>query len=90
MDWLSLLGRNSLLVFLVGFYLYFLAFHFMSFPLMHLWPLYFALSIGFITLCALQWEIGGYNRWFNVLDWRLRTQQSATAPRPIMVRDSAA
>jgi uncharacterized membrane protein len=78
--WLALLGRCSLFVFLIQFYIFYLAFHFIKFPYQKLWPMYFALTMGLITTCAWRWEKAGYNRWFNVLDWR-RAPRSVTPAR---------
>jgi uncharacterized membrane protein len=91
MEWLSLLGRTSLFVFLLQFYLYFVVFHYLALPFSHLWPLYYVLSICVVYGVARWWQTIGGNRYLEVSYWlrgvRLRkssprTLESAVPPPP--------
>jgi uncharacterized membrane protein len=76
---LSVLGRNSLFVFLLQFYVYYVIIFLLPHPFAFLWPLYFALTIAGITLLTRTWERTGYNQYFDALSWFSRP---APAPAP--------
>jgi uncharacterized membrane protein len=76
-DWLSLLGRTSLFVFLLQFVVYNLGLHVIEFPFWTAWPVYFALTLALISLLAKRWDERGLNRWFNVFDWFARPSNEA-------------
>lgn len=63
---LSLLGRNSLFVFIVQFHVYFVVFYLARFPMRGAWPLWFAASLGFILLVCKAWDDRGGNRFLTV------------------------
>lgn len=69
LEWLSLLGRTSLFVFLLQFYLYFVVLYYLALPFSPLWPLYFALSMGVVYgMARWWWGIGG-NRYLELTYW---------------------
>jgi uncharacterized membrane protein len=59
----EVLGRNSLFVFIVQYFVYFALFPFVDFPKSSLWPLYFTISAFVIWGLALLWDVGQMNRY---------------------------
>lgn len=93
--WLSMLGRSSLFVFLLQFFVYNLGLRFVDLEFQSWWFVYYAVTVLFITMCAKVWDDRGANRWFNVLDWFKRDPSAAPFaegwasrpdPRPLHVR----
>jgi uncharacterized membrane protein len=80
---LMLLGRCSLFVFVLQYYLYFGLFWALRLPHSPLWPLYFAASIIPLTMAARWWDRRQGNRYLTVgsgavVEWIQRyTAQSA-------------
>jgi hypothetical protein len=66
MRWTALLGRNSLFVFLVQYYVYIVALEYFRLPVITLWPVLFAGTVVLITLAARAWDRGGFNDYLSV------------------------
>lgn len=62
----SLLGRTSLFVFVVQYYLYFSLFFPARLPFSFVWPIYLALSVVLIGFVAKKWHEQNGNRLFTV------------------------
>ncbi len=70
--WLSDLGRASLFVFLIQFYVFYVAYFYLGLGYTPFWPLYFAVSMWLIALTARWWMARGWNRVFDVTRWFTR------------------
>ncbi|MBD0319797.1 MAG: OpgC domain-containing protein, partial [Gemmatimonadetes bacterium] len=66
MDWASVLGRNSLFVFIAQFYVYYLGFYYLRLPYTPFWPLYFAASVAGLAMLARVWDERGWNRYLTL------------------------
>jgi hypothetical protein len=64
--WASLLGRTSLFVFIVQFYVYYVLLLSLNLPYTPFWPLLFVASLAGITLLAKVWDDGAMNRHLSV------------------------
>jgi hypothetical protein len=64
--WATLLGRTSLFVFILQFYLYYMLLLSLNLPYTPLWPLVFAASLVGITVLAKRWDEEARNRHFSV------------------------
>ena len=101
-NWLSTIGRSSLFVFLLQFFVYNIVLHSVEWPFPAFWPVYFAATVAIISIGAKLWDDRGWNRWFNLLDWFKREQQTppdfrlsgsdnaapGAAPRPLRVHSA--
>ena len=67
--WAGILGRSSLFVFLLQYYVYFTVFYLLHLQSSVLWPLYFVASLAFLVATARAWEIAGLNRWMTIGSW---------------------
>jgi hypothetical protein len=65
-QWTALLGRNSLFVFLVQFYVYIVALEYFRLPVTAWWPLFFIATVVLITLAAREWDRNGLNRYLSM------------------------
>ena len=63
---LTLLGRTSLVVFVLQYFVYYVGFFLLSLPWSPFWPVYFGLSVAFNIACAYLWD--GYlgNRYLTL------------------------
>lgn len=64
--WATLLGRTSLFVFILQFYVYYVLLFVLNLPYTPFWPLLFVASLAGITLLAKVWDDGARNRHFSV------------------------
>lgn len=64
--WATLLGRASLFVFILQFYVYYMLLLSLNLPYTPLWPLVFIASLVGITALAKVWDEGGRNRYLTV------------------------
>jgi uncharacterized membrane protein len=62
----EIIGRNSLFVFIVQYFVYFALFPLLDFPKPSLWPLYFATSAAVIWGLALLWDKGKMNKYLTI------------------------
>jgi hypothetical protein len=67
--WAGILGRSSLFVFVLQYYVYFTAFYLLHLRRSVLWPLYFVASLAFLVATARAWELAGLNRWMTISPW---------------------
>lgn len=67
--WASTVGRSSLLVFMLQYYVYFTLLAVLRLKHTPLWPLYFAISVVFLGAIARAWERSGGNRWLTLRIW---------------------
>ena len=65
-EWATLLGRASLLVFILQFYVYYGLVLSLNLPYTPFWPLVFVASLVGITALAKVWDDGGNNRYLTV------------------------
>lgn len=73
MSWLALIGRNSLLVFIVQYYVYFVLLHAIPRPPVISWPILFAASVAGIVATAWWWDARDGNRYLTIgLAWIVR------------------
>lgn len=70
---LATLGRASLFVFLLQFYVYYVGFHYLALPYSPWWPVAFAASLVPIWLSAAGWLAIDGNRFFDVRRWFARS-----------------
>ena len=63
---LALVGRNSLVVFVLQYFVYYVGFFLLRLPLSPLWPLYFGISILINVGCGWLWEKYVGNRYLTV------------------------
>jgi uncharacterized membrane protein len=63
---LQLLGRNSLFVFILQYYLYFTAMYLLRLTYTPFWPLYFLASLALLFPLVWWWESRGGNRLITV------------------------
>lgn len=68
----ALVGRNSLLVFVGQYYIYYVFFHFMNLGYSAFWPIYFFLSMVCVVALALVGDVGNLNKYFKVPAHRFR------------------
>lgn len=68
-DALSVLGRASLFVFLLQFYVYYVVLHYLRLPYTPLWPLFFLLSLTLVWVAAFWWLSRGWNAVFDMTRW---------------------
>jgi heparan-alpha-glucosaminide N-acetyltransferase-like protein len=81
MNWLALVGRNSLFVFIIQYYVYFVLLHAIRRPPIVTWPILFAASIIGIVAAAWWWDRRDGNRFLTVgIGWLAR-QRDARASR---------
>jgi hypothetical protein len=81
MNWLALVGRNSLFVFIVQYYVYFVLLHAFRFPVIT-WPLLFGSSVVGIVAIAWWWDRSDGNRFLTVgLPWLVRQRDARIARR---------
>ncbi|MGC4093510.1 MAG: heparan-alpha-glucosaminide N-acetyltransferase domain-containing protein [Polyangiaceae bacterium] len=74
------LGRNSLVVFIVQFFVYYWGLHLFPLPYTPLWPLIFLGSLAFNLGIAWAWERYFGNRYLTVgFPWRRQAQAQVTA-----------
>jgi hypothetical protein len=79
-NWLALIGRNSLFVFIVQYYVYFVALHAIRRPPVSSWPLLFAASVVGIIATAWWWDRLDGNRFLTVgFGWLVRQQDARVA-----------
>ncbi len=64
--WATLLGRTSLFVFILQFYVYYVLLLSLNLPYTPFWPLVFVASLVGITALAKVWDEGARNRHFTV------------------------
>jgi hypothetical protein len=62
----AVLGRASLFVFILQFYVYYVAFHLLALPYTPMWPAYLLGSIALIWLAARWWDARGLQRYLTV------------------------
>lgn len=62
----AVLGRASLFVFILQFYVYYFAFHLLALPYTSIWPAYLLGSIALIWLAAWWWDARGCQRYLTV------------------------
>lgn len=62
----AVLGRASLFVFILQFYVYYVGFHLLALPYTPLWPAYLLASIALIWLAAWWWDARGMQRYLTV------------------------
>jgi hypothetical protein len=73
MSWLALVGRNSLFVFIIQYYVYFVLLHAIRRPPIVSWPFLFATSVVGIVAIASWWDRRDGNRFLTVgVDWLAR------------------
>ena len=65
-NWATLLGRTSLFVFILQFYVYYVLLLSLNLPHTPFWPLVFVVSLVGITALAKVWDDGANNRYFTV------------------------
>lgn len=76
-SWLALIGRNSLFVFIVQYYVYFVLLHAIRRPPMFAWPMLFAASVLGIVATAWWWDRRNGNRFLTVgVVWFVRYTDS--------------
>jgi uncharacterized membrane protein len=63
---LSMVGRTSLFVFILQYYVYFALFPILKPPFTALWPLLFVVSVASIICASWVWYKGNYNRFITV------------------------
>ena len=78
--WASTVGRSSLLVFILQYYVYFTLLAALHLPRTILWPLYFAVTVAFLGVSANAWDRIGGNRWLTLKIWS--SPRARTAPKP--------
>lgn len=64
--WATLLGRTSLFVFILQFYVYYVLLLSLNLPYTPFWPLVFVASLAGITALAKVWDEGARNRHFTI------------------------
>lgn len=64
--WATLLGRTSLFVFILQFYVYYVLLWWLNLPYTPLWPLMFIASLCGIVALARRWDERANNRYFTV------------------------
>jgi hypothetical protein len=62
MNYAAILGRNSLFVFVIQYYVYYTIFYELRLSYSVIWPLYFIISIAVISALATIWDRKGLNR----------------------------
>ena len=62
----AVLGRSSLFVFILQYYVYYVAFFLLKLPMSELWPLYYSGSIVLLYVAARLWELKCGNVYFTV------------------------
>jgi hypothetical protein len=91
MNWLALVGRNSLFVFIIQYYVYFVLLHAIRQPPIISWPVLFAASVVAIVAVASWWDRHDGNRFLTLgIGWLARQRDpaaigvhSSTAQAPI-------
>ena len=79
-NWLALVGRNSLFVFIVQYYVYFVVLHAIRRPPVSSWPLLFAASVVGIIATAWWWDRLDGNRFLTVgVGWLVRQRDAGVA-----------
>jgi predicted acyltransferase len=74
----ALIGRTSLVVFVVQYYIYYLGVPYLHWAVTRFWPLYFALTLAIIYASAWLWERYLGNRYLTVgWPWFARSQHGA-------------
>lgn len=61
-----MLGRNSLFVFILQFYVYFVLVYTTRLAYTPFWPFYFLVSLALIAVCAAAWDRARLNRFITV------------------------
>jgi surface polysaccharide O-acyltransferase-like enzyme len=85
MNWLALVGRNSLFVFIVQYYVYFVLLHAVRNAPIATWPILFGASVVAIVAVAWWWDHRGGNRFLTLgISW-LGAQRDASDPRPSLL-----
>ncbi len=79
--WASTIGRNSLFVFMLQYFVYNTFLTALHPKHLALWPLYFAFSLVFLGVVARAWERIGGNRWLTLRLWA-RAPSLAAAEEP--------
>jgi uncharacterized membrane protein len=80
---LALVGRNSLVVFVLQYFVYYVGFFLLRLPMSPLWPLYFGISILINVGCAWVWEAYFGNQYLTVGFSRLvDASRTQTRTRP--------
>jgi hypothetical protein len=78
LDTTAMIGKTSLFVFVLQYYIYYIAFYITPniLPLKFFWPLYFFTSVILIIVLAKWWIARGYNRLLTVgyADWEKRVK----------------
>lgn len=64
--WASILGKTSLFIFVLQYYVYFSLYSLLDLSFTFLWPLYFTISIAIIFYLAKIWHEKNYNRFMTV------------------------
>jgi predicted acyltransferase len=62
----AVIGRSSLVVFVIQYYIYYLGVPYLHWPVTRLWPLYFGLTLALIYAFAWLWERYLGNRYLTV------------------------
>jgi len=74
--WLATLGRASLFVFLLQFYVYNVLFHYLALPYTGYWPLYYLVSVLAVHGAARWWLARNLNLVFDMRTWFTTTAQT--------------
>jgi uncharacterized membrane protein len=90
-DWLAMLGRNSLLAFVLQFYVYYTAVHLLPKPPLWTAPFYFALTVVLLMGAIAACDRLRLNRFFSVgFAWFARGRRERRHPQPSMPAPASA
>jgi hypothetical protein len=64
--WTTILGRSSLFVFVLQFFVYYVVIFLLRLPFTPWWPLYYLASIAVIAVAARVWYVADCNRFVTV------------------------
>lgn len=79
--WASTVGRNSLLVFMLQYFVYNTLLAALHPKRTAIWPVYFAISVVFLAAVARAWERRGGNRWLTLRIWSPPHTLAAETPQ---------
>jgi uncharacterized membrane protein len=74
------MGQNSLVLFIVQYFVYYVGFFYLRLPYSPLWPLILAASIGLIWVISTAWQARGWNKYLTVGLKALRRPSEARSP----------
>ena len=87
MNWLALVGRNSLFVFIVQYYVYFVLLHAVRGAPVATWPILFGASVVAIVAVAWWWDRRDGNRFLTVgISWLARQRHTRDARASVLSR----